>query len=239
MRSQLRALALATCLSGSAAPGLTAQELSEVCPDAPDGSAAIWGSVKDSESGVVMPAADVIASWTHDGSDGQMAAQAGFDGSYVLCGLPSGAEISLVAAFATMGGPVVTYTTSDPVGNVDLGVSLTAAPSGGGIEDLGDRLMMCSGPNTQGPRPDIEHPMLFFCDPAWQLEKCAANQIRLVTASRTGAGSETQELMERFHLEAQRAGANAIVNLQVDLAQDQFTIMRIMGMAAVVENPNC
>ncbi len=109
-------------------PGvLAAQELAELCPNAGDDKAAIIGLVQDTDGGMILPGASVIATWSADGDDGRAEVQVGLDGTYTLCGVPQNTEISLHARFTQFAGAPIVVSLSGGVGRQDLAVSLTAA----------------------------------------------------------------------------------------------------------------
>lgn len=105
---------------------LAAQNLSDFCPDAGDDDAAIIGLVQDADGGMILPGADVIATWTVDDNEGEARVQVGLDGTFTVCGVPRDAEISLRAEFSQFAGAPVSVSLSGGVGRQDLTVSLTA-----------------------------------------------------------------------------------------------------------------
>ena len=104
---------------------LHAQELAELCPEASAEEAALFGFVQDPESGMVLPGAEVTASWVRDGERERALAQVGIDGGFTLCGLPMEIEFTVRAAFASRRGPSNTLVLNGPVGQFDLAVSLS------------------------------------------------------------------------------------------------------------------
>ena len=111
--------------TGLATQSLGAQELAEVCPEADQTGAALLGFVQDAESGMVLPGAEVTASWVRDGPRERALAQVGVDGGFTLCGLPLEIEVTVRAAFASRRGPSTTLVMNEPVGQYDLTVSLS------------------------------------------------------------------------------------------------------------------
>lgn len=111
--------------TGLATRSLHAQELAELCPGADPGGAALLGFVQDAESGMVLPGADVTASWVREGERERASAQVGMDGSFTLCGLPLEIEVTVRAAFASLRGPSTILVMNEPVGQYDLTVSLS------------------------------------------------------------------------------------------------------------------
>jgi hypothetical protein len=111
--------------AGHATRSLHAQELAELCPDASAEEAALFGFVQDPESGMVLPGAEVTASWVWQGERKRALAQVGIDGGFTLCGLPREIEVAVRAAFASRRGPSTTLVINGPVGQFDLTVSLS------------------------------------------------------------------------------------------------------------------
>lgn len=111
--------------AGLASQSLRAQELAELCPEADPTGAALIGFVQDSESGMVLPGAEVTASWLREGERQRALTEVGFDGGFTLCGLPLEIEVTVRAAFASYRGPSTTLVMNDPVGQFDLTVSLS------------------------------------------------------------------------------------------------------------------
>ena len=111
--------------AGPAAHSLHAQELSELCPEATAEQAALFGFVQDPESGMVLPGAEVTASWVWEGERVRALAPVGMDGGFTLCGLPLEVEFTVRAAFADRWGPTATLVMNGPVGQYDLTVSLS------------------------------------------------------------------------------------------------------------------
>jgi hypothetical protein len=111
--------------NGLATQSLRAQDLTELCPEADPLGAALVGFVQDSESGMVLPGAEVTASWVREGEHERALTQVGIDGGFTLCGLPLAIEVTVRAAFANRRGPSTTLVMNDPVGQYDLTVSLS------------------------------------------------------------------------------------------------------------------
>lgn len=109
------------------APGAFAQELTELCPGATDASSAVVGVVQDADSGMILPGAEVWATWTADGEPGRTTASVAMDGTFTLCGVPRGAAVSLRAVVAGRGGEAVELALGDPVVRQDLDLSLATA----------------------------------------------------------------------------------------------------------------
>ena len=73
---------------------LVAQDLSEVCPGAEDGTGALWGLLSDADAKMALPGGTVIVSWTTDGAPGQAEVQTLIDGTFTVCHLPLDTELS-------------------------------------------------------------------------------------------------------------------------------------------------
>jgi hypothetical protein len=93
-----------------AASGVVAQQLGEVCPGAQPGTGALWGLVTDADAGIGLPGATVVATWETDGDAARTEGQTALDGSYVLCNVPLGVEVSVQPFVAALGGAVVVST---------------------------------------------------------------------------------------------------------------------------------
>lgn len=105
---------------------VAAQSYTDFCPTGDEATeAAVVGWVTDPEAETVIPGAAVAASWVQDGSRQRVEAQTNLEGLYALCGLPRDVEVSLRAALADRRGDPVDYTTSDPLAQQDLLLSLT------------------------------------------------------------------------------------------------------------------
>lgn len=217
-----------------AASGVMAQELDEVCPDAPPGTGALWGLVSDEDAGIGLPGAMVAATWEKDGEEARVEGQTALDGSYVLCNVPLGVEVSLQPIVATLGGTVVVTTLTDDFLRVDLGFTLADAGDG-------DRLWGCLG-SRDDPSGSRAVSRLLRCDSDWgELESCPREELGNVEAdlpvvSRVevlstseiarlqsemrrqrgmgglGSGPAFREAVEELVAEAKRLGANALID---------------------------
>jgi hypothetical protein len=67
---------------------LRAQELAELCPEADAAGGALVGMVQDSDIGMILPGAEVTASWVVEGTRRRATAEVAVDGTFTLCGLP-------------------------------------------------------------------------------------------------------------------------------------------------------
>ena len=104
-----------------------AQELTDFCPDGNNETeAAVVGYVTDPDLNTVVPGVSVAASWVQDGTRHRVEAQASLEGLYALCGLPRESEVSLRATFGDRRGQAMPYTTSTPLAQQDLHLSLAA-----------------------------------------------------------------------------------------------------------------
>lgn len=198
-----------------AASAATAQELSEVCPDSPEGTGALWGMVSDEEGEMGLPGASVVVAWEADGEEGRTEGQTGFDGGYVLCYVPLEAELSVHPTFGNVDGSPTMVSLTDPITRVDLIFSLTGA---GGGEDDDDRIWACLGGVDN--RINMENARFIRCDPGWEgINNCpVAEQHGQVQATMTGAGSGRsafREALEKIIADAKRQGANSLINWRV------------------------
>jgi hypothetical protein len=82
--------------------------------------------VQDSDIGMILPGAEVTASWVVEGTRRRATAEVAVDGTFTLCGLPRDMELALRVGFANKRSPMVSLTLDAPVGRQDLTISLTA-----------------------------------------------------------------------------------------------------------------
>lgn len=108
-------------------PGhLRAQVLTDFCPEADESSeAAIVGIVSDAESEMILPGAEVVASWVADGVRQRSETQTGIDGVYTICGLPQGMDMQVRASLGVHRGEPVPFSTETTLQQFDLALSLT------------------------------------------------------------------------------------------------------------------
>lgn len=193
---------------------LAGQELTEICPGAEDGTGALWGAVSDPDAGMILPGATVNASWNTDGQERTAEVEVGLDGSYTMCYLPLGPEIEVRPMFATIAGESVTVTLSEIFTQQDMVLSMT----GGNSRDDDDRIWMCfdGGQSTI----NIQNSRLIRCDAQWQpLVRCPKTELGQITAQSSGAGSGMfREMLETLVAEAERIGANAVLNPHAERA---------------------
>jgi len=212
MRRSMTALLPAALITLGAASA-NAQELSEICPNAKDGTGAIWGLVSDPDAGMGLPGARVVASWSEDGKTQSAETETQLDGSYTLCYVPLGVDLSVRPMFATVGGAEIAMHLEEIFTRQDISFSMTGARSaGGGEED--SRIWMCiaGGQSTI----NINNTRLIRCESYWKpLEQCPKEELGSVTASPVGDGSGVmREMLERLVQEARRLGANALINVK-------------------------
>ncbi|MCY3601244.1 MAG: heavy metal-binding domain-containing protein [Gemmatimonadetes bacterium] len=217
--------ALALAFAGSAA---VAQELSEVCPDSPDMTGAMWGLVSDGDTQMGLPSATVVASWERDGESGQMEGQTALDGGYTLCYVPLGVEISVQPVFMGTGGAAITASLTEQITRLDLTFSLSAVGSGGND----DRIWACFGGVTDN-QVNVQNTRLIRCDPGWAgIDRCPKEaEYGQVQATMTGGGlsaddedrvdeiagsSDFREALEKLVADAARLGANAMINVRMN-----------------------
>ncbi len=215
MNRVVRALVQGAVLSFVSALGLSAQTLADLCPNSGENMGVLVGQVSDPDAEMVLPGATATATWRHDGSDARTQVQTGLDGSFVLCYLPLETEVSVQVAFATMPGQTSMVTLTDPVTRQDLLFSMSGgAGSGAGSGGEGDdRIMACIGSPTSTATMQMSR--LVRCEPTWKpLEQCPKEELGIVTASATSRGRGAfREMLETLIAQAQRLGANALVNL--------------------------
>ncbi|MCG8468191.1 MAG: hypothetical protein MJB57_08260, partial [Gemmatimonadetes bacterium] len=133
---------------------------------------------------------------------------------------------------------------------VDLAISMVAGEGSGDDATASgdDRILMC-------PEP-IGATRFFWCEEGWRLEQCEYEDLGTVRASRTGSGGRnaSYEIMEQFHIEATRVGADAILNAQTRMDTQSRTssgvgsrgasgqesvIGEISGQAIKLADPDC
>ena len=210
-----------------AASAATAQELSEVCPDSPEGTGALWGVVMDEDGEMGLPGASVLVTWDADGEEGRTEGQTGFDGGYVLCYVPLEAELAVQPTFGNTGGSVSTVSLTDPITRVDLVYSLVGTGGGGGGDD---RIWACFAGTTDN-QINLQNSRLIRCDPGWEgLDRCrketehgqvqatisgssvSADTTAAVRERQLARSSEFREALEKILADAERLGANALIN---------------------------
>ena len=173
--------------------------------------------------------------------DGEMSVDAGLDGVYRMCGLPVGVALVLQAQFATFAGEPMEYQMNEVFERVDFGISMLAAAAGGGGDE--DRLLI-SPPDGRCPDA-LQFPNLMICGEGWRLERCEFNDRGRIVSRRSGAGTADKELVEQFVIEAERAGANAILYLKGDMRQDDnsgsgnILLQGLEGLAIELVDPSC
>lgn len=221
--------AMAAFALAGVVPAASAQELSEVCPDSPDGTGAIWGVVSDEEGEMGLPGAGVVVTWEADGEGGSTEGQTGFDGGYVLCYVPLEAELAVQPTFGNTGGSVSTVSLTDPITRVDLRFTPVGA-GGGGADD--DRIWACFGGTTDN-QINLQNTRLLRCDPGWAgIDRCPKEaEYGQVQATMTGGGlsadeeerpdeiagsSDFREALEKLVTDAGRLGANAMINVRMN-----------------------
>lgn len=225
MRRLSRALVHGAIAGLFAASSAVGQELQEICPGAEDGTGALWGAVTDSDADMVLPGANVVATWVDDGDERNAEVQVGLDGSYTMCYVPLGTEISVHATFATMEGAPVQVTLSEIFLQQDLSLSMTGS-AGGASDD--ERIWLClSGGESQ---INIQNSRIIRCDSSWKpLETCPKTELGQISAQAVGAGSGMiREMIETLVQEAKRVGANAVIN-------PRFSRGSISGEAVLIE----
>lgn len=111
------------------ASAAAAQSFADFCPEGDEAmEAAVVGFVTDPDAGMVVAGATVAASWVQDNARHRLEAQVNLEGVYSLCGLPKDIEVSLRAILADRRGEAIPYTTSAPLAQQDLVLSLTGEP---------------------------------------------------------------------------------------------------------------
>ena len=218
--------ALGLVLTGAAA---VAQELTEVCPDSPDMTGALWGLVSDPDTQMGLPSATVVATWEKDGDEGQMEGQTALDGGYTLCYVPLGVEISVQPLFMGTGGAATTASLTEEITRLDLVFSLSGVGGGGGDED---RIWACFGGTTDN-QINLQNSRLIRCDPGWDgIDRCPKeSEHGQVQATMTGGSlsaddeerldriagsSDFREALEKLIADATRLGANAMINVRMN-----------------------
>jgi len=203
--------------------GVTAQDLSEVCPGSEGGTGALYGLVSDPDAGMVLPGATVVVAWQEGGSTARAEAVAGLDGSFTVCHLPLDTELTVQSRFATMAGTAIRMSLAEPITRQDVPLSMTGG--GGGEKD--DRIWMClaGGESTI----NLQNSRILRCEPQWQpLEKCPKVELGTVNATATGSGSGMmREMLEQIVADTRRLGANALLNVSGGRGSMRATAVKI------------
>ncbi|WP_420635022.1 hypothetical protein [Candidatus Palauibacter sp.] len=220
--------AIALAFAGSAA---VAQELNEVCPDSPDMTGVLWGLVADEDAQMGLPGATVVVTWEKDGEAGQAEGQTALDGSYTICYVPMGVDLSVQPMVATIGGATVVANLTEEITRLDLGYSLMGVTGGGGGGD-DDRLWACFG-GADDNQVNLQNSRIIRCDPGWQgIDRCPKEgEHGQVQATISGGGmaadeeersdalvgsSEFREALEKIVADGKRLGGNALINWRLN-----------------------
>jgi len=208
MRRVRRALCGAV-LALFAVSSVGAQELSEICPNSPPGTGALWGVVADAEAEVALPGAKLVASWRAEGKPVKAEVQTGVDGSYTLCYLPLETVLAVQPALGNMPGAGLTLTLTQPLTNQDIAFSLGGAAAGG---EADDRIWACFGRGES--QLNMQNSRLIRCDANWRtLERCPKVELGRAQVTASGGGSGMlREAVEEMVQQARRLGANALIN---------------------------
>jgi hypothetical protein len=206
----MRTALIGGLLSLTVTASLRGQELGEVCPGAEAGSGALWGLLSDTDAEMALPGAKVIATWSVAGTPGRSEVQTAIDGSFTMCYVPLETELTVRGMIGGLAGQPVSITLTDPITRHDVGVSLTGATSAGPA--AADKLMACVGPVDSQIRTQLTS--LLRCETQWPgLEKCPRQELGRVSATASGDRGAMREMVERLIQEAERLGANALVNV--------------------------
>lgn len=171
--------------------------------------------MSDADAQMALPGATVVASWTIDGVPGRAEVQTSIDGGFTLCYVPLATELSVLGMIGPISGQPLAITLTDPITRQDVEVSLTSATSGSGAEAGEEKMLACLG------APDSEFRFrvrdLVHCDPRWPgLERCPRKDLGRVSVTVTAGPSRGRrfsgEGIERLIDQAERLGANALVN---------------------------
>ncbi len=192
-----------------------AQDPSEVCPGAEDGTGALWGLLSDADAQIGLPGATVVASWTVDGAPARADVQTSIDGSFTMCYVPLDTELSVLGMIGSIPGRPFAVTLTDPITRLDLEVSLTGANAGG------EKMLACLG----DPLSETRFRMAEFvrCDSGWRgLENCPREDLGRVSThaslspsrGRGGIERDGPPWLEELIAEARELGANALVSMR-------------------------
>jgi hypothetical protein len=122
---------------------LRGQALEDFCPDGDASSeAAVIGIVTDTENGMILPGAEVTATWTVEGTRRRATVQTGIDGVYTICGLPRGLDMQVRALLGDRGGQPAQFNTTTVLQQRDLDVSLTGDAEEQALADLDESVSM-------------------------------------------------------------------------------------------------
>lgn len=232
MRRSLTALVPGALFLFAGFPAVSAQELSEICPDAADGTGAIWGLVTDPDAGMGLPGARVIASWTEEGDSKSAEVETQLDGQYTLCYVPLGTDLVVRPMFATVAGDDIPLNLEEVFTRQDISFSMAGTRSAGGADGGDERIWMCiEGGDSE---LNLENSRLIRCENYWKpLERCPKEELGRVTANRVGGGSGAErEMIESMVLEARRLGANALINVELQGNMSSATDESITAIVA-------
>ena len=211
-----------------AADAAAAQSFADFCPDGDqETEAAIVGFVTDPEAGTIVPGATVAASWVADDARQRAEGQSNMEGVYSICGLPQNTEVSLRAIFADRRGTEVPYTTSAPLAQQDMEISLTGEPEervevgslagggGGRSRVLGSEIIRAED-LLEFPEMSVyellrQHSLLRFD----RLSGGERILLQSVTASRWSV-SRTQSVILRINERREPDAVNALREMSID-----------------------
>ena len=122
----------------------------------PEGKVVVAGRALNADTDKPLPGAEVVVAWIHNYIDKttlkvvtqkrQASVIAGQDGAYRMCGVPSGAMLSLQLQHAGRAGTIINVAVSDDEGAVvrDLSLSPTSSPTQAALDSV-SRVLSVNG----------------------------------------------------------------------------------------------
>jgi hypothetical protein len=126
-----------------------------------EGKVVVAGRALNADTDKPLPGADVVVAWIHNFIDKaslkivtqrrETAVKAGPDGAYRLCGVPSGAELSLQLQHEGRAGAVIRVAVTDDEGAVvrDLSLSPTTSPTKAALDSVSRKLSVVGRDSTR------------------------------------------------------------------------------------------
>jgi len=188
-----------------------AQDLSEVCPDAEDGTGALQGLLSDANAQMGLPGATVVARWTIDGAPGRAEGQTSIDGSFTLCSLPLETELAVLGMVGSVSGVPLAVMLTDHITRREVQLSLTGTSAAGAS---GEQMLACFGAPDSALRNQVAE--FVRCDIRWRgLKSCPRENLgRVSTMARAFRAADMPGWLEELIEKARELGANALVDYE-------------------------
>jgi len=126
-----------------------------------EGKVVVAGRALNADTDKPLPGADVVVAWIHNFIDKaslkivtqrrETSVKAGPDGAYRMCGVPSGAELSLQLQHEGRAGAVIRVAVTDDEGAVvrDLSLSPTTSPTKAALDSVSRKLSVVGRDSTR------------------------------------------------------------------------------------------